>query len=132
MTLCTATRVDGQPCRASPPPGKTLCRWHDPSPEARQRHIAESRRGGVAKAYGELAAGAPLADAVRDLDLGTPDGLRQLLAVVLHALAALPVDVRTCNSFAQLAGAQRSLIESSDVEARLRALEERAPDLRRA
>jgi hypothetical protein len=107
-----------------------LCRWHDPSPEARQRHREESRRGGVQKAYGELAAGAPLAEAVRDLDLGTPDGLRRLLAVVLRALAALPVDVRTCNSFAQLAGAQRSLIESSDVELRLRALEA-AAQLRR-
>jgi len=134
VNTCTASRADGQPCRASPAPGRTLCRWHDPAPEARQRHIAEARRGGHAKAYGSLVSGVPLADAVASFDLGTPDGLRQLLAAVLRGLASLPLDVRAANSFAQVAGVQRALIESSDLDARIRALEERAasPRLRRA
>jgi len=108
--------------------GARFCRWHDPSAEGRARHLEESRRGGHAKAYNALPAGAPLAEsaAVAGLNLSTPAGLVGLLAASLAALARLPFDTRTANALGQLATAQRGILEASDLEQRLAALESRA------
>jgi hypothetical protein len=134
MARCTATAASGEPCKATAQPGRDVCKWHDETPEGRARRKAESRRGGLAKAYGSLPTGAPLADdpKVATLDLGTPDGLRGFLSASLHALARLPFDARTANAIGQLATAQRSLIETSDFEKRLAVLEAAAnrPNLR--
>lgn len=128
MTTCTATKQDGAPCRARPQPGSTFCPWHDPDPEARERHRAASRRGGEAKAYGALAAVAPIQDDLGPgVDLGTAQGGRDLLAVALQRLAALPFDVRIAHALAQLVAIQRAQIETSDLEQRLAALEASAP-----
>lgn len=122
---CTAKAATGSPCRAAVIPGATLCRWHDPSPEAKARHKAESARGGFSKAYGALAAVAALADdpRVARLDLETAEGLRGFLAATLGALATLPFDVRVANGISALATAQRNTIEAGDFERRLGALE---------
>ncbi|MHB1070118.1 MAG: hypothetical protein ACYC1W_09680 [Gemmatimonadaceae bacterium] len=130
---CTALTVTGEPCRASPPPGKARCRWHDPSPAAREKHAAESKRGGLTKAYGALAAVAALADdpRVAALNLETAEGLRGFLAATLGALARLPFDTRTANAISALATAQRNVVEASSIEERLAALEAGAAGPRR-
>jgi hypothetical protein len=59
--------------------------------------------------------------------------LTAFLAQALHALARLPFDTRTANAIGQLATAQRAMIEGSDFERRLAALEAaQSPGLRRA
>ena len=105
--------------------GKTYCRWHSPEPADREKHKAESRRGGLPKAYGALPAVSASVESkgVTAVDLETAEGLRGFLAATLQQLAHLPFDARTANSISSLATAQRSLIEASDFEKRLNALE---------
>jgi hypothetical protein len=54
-----------------------------------------------------------------------------LLAGTLAQLAQLPLDVRHATALGQLATAQRALIEGSDLEQRLAALEAGAAGSRR-
>ncbi len=91
------------------------CRWHDPTPEGRVRHRTESRRGGKNKAYGALATAPAIADVldVDALDLETPAGCLTLLGGVLRQLSHLPFDVRVANATAQVATAQRAMIEQA-------------------
>lgn len=135
-TRCTALAASGAPCKAPPIPGRRVCRWHDPSPEAKAKHKAESKRGGLSKAYGALPSVAALADdpRVAALDLETAEGLRGFLGATLAALARLPFDTRTANAISALATAQRAILETSDFEGRLAALEAVAerPPVRRA
>ena len=122
---CTSLTTGGKPCRAHVEHGSLFCRWHDPSPSARAKHSAESKRGGLAKAYGALPAIAALAEdpAVAALDLETAAGLRGLLSATLGALARLPFDMRSAHAIGALATAQRSTLEISAHEARLAAVE---------
>jgi hypothetical protein len=116
-------------------PGRDVCRWHSPDPADRERHIAESRRGGIARAHGLGPSVAPLAETagIPELDLESPAGLRTFLAATLHGLARLPLDTRVANAVAQVVTCQRAVVESSDFEERLKALEEsRSPGLKRA
>lgn len=128
---CAATKQDGTPCRARVVPGREFCRWHDTSPEARERHREESRRGGESKAYGSLVSVRPIADDLNpDVDMGTADGGRQLLAVALARLAELPFDLRVAHAVAQLVAVQRTQVETTEIERRLDLLEGTSPILR--
>jgi len=122
---CTSRTVNGAACRAAVVPGRTVCRWHDRSPEAKAKHRAESKRGGVSKAYGGLPTAPSIADVLDmdTLDLETPAGSRALLAGALRQLARLPLDVRVANALAQVVTSQRNVIEASDIVRRLDALE---------
>ena len=122
---CAATKASGGPCHAPAQRGKTLCRWHDDSPDAKAKHREESRRGGLAKAYNALPAIESLADdpKLATHDPNTAEGLRECVAVAIRALFKLPFDVRVANAVGSLATAQRALIETSDLERRLAAIE---------
>lgn len=124
---CTSRTANGAPCRAAVAPGREVCRWHDPSKEAKAKHKAESKRGGLSKAYGALPAVAALADdpPVAALDLTTAEGLKRLLAATMHALTRLPLDVRLATCLGQIATAQRGVLTDADFERRLEALEAR-------
>jgi hypothetical protein len=100
---------------------------HDPNPQRREAHKAMSKRGGEAKAYGALAVATPMAETLGDVDLGTADGARQLVSVALSRLAALPFSERTAHALAALVSTQRQLIETSELERRLSALEQHPP-----
>lgn len=111
--------------------GRTFCRFHDPSPEARVRHREASRRGGL-KGIAPPPSVAPVAITGMSITaLETLHGLRRLLARTLAQLAQLPLDVRHATALGQLATAQRALIEGSDIEHRLTALEAGQPGPRR-
>jgi hypothetical protein len=124
-TGCTSRKGNGDPCLAALIPGRDVCRWHSTDPADRERHQAESRRGGLSKAYSAIPSVAPLAETagVSELDLATPTGLRAFLAATLRALAHLPLDTRVANAIAQVVTCQRSVLETSDFEERLRILE---------
>ena len=129
---CTSLTAAGAPCRAAAAPGRERCRWHDDDPTAKAKHLAESARGGFAKAYGAFMAVAPVGDDnLTPANLETLAGLRVLLAGTLHRLAQLPLDVRTATALGQLSTAQKGLIEGADFEHRLAALEAGQPGLRR-
>jgi hypothetical protein len=46
MTRCSATRADGDPCRAHHIADSPYCFWH--SPDTQERRIRAARRGGQA------------------------------------------------------------------------------------
>lgn len=125
---CGSTTKAGAPCRAVPLPGRDYCLFHSPDPADRERLLAQSRRGGQ-KNRAPIADEAPpppsLADTqdVATLDLRTPEGLTGFLAAALGALARLPFDARVANAIGQLATGQRALIDTDDVQKRLKALE---------
>jgi hypothetical protein len=106
-----------------------VCRWHSPDPEDVARHLEESKRGGDSKAYRALASLPPLGDdpEIAALDLSTANGLKRFTAATLRALSRLPFDVRIANAIGQIILAQRTVIETSDLEDRLVALEVMQP-----
>lgn len=122
---CKSRAATGEACKAALMPGRDHCRWHSPDPADRERHLAESRKGGHAKAYGALSSVAPLSESegVVGLDLQTAAGLKALLGHTLKGLANLPFDVRVATAIGQLALAQRSTIETSDLDERIAVLE---------
>jgi hypothetical protein len=125
VSRCPGTTPLGSPCKANVRRGQRWCRWHNPTRKGRARHRAESARGGTSKAYGALAAAPSIADVldVDALNLETPAGLRGLLAGAVRQLARLPLDVRVANALAQVATAQRGIIEASELARRVEALE---------
>lgn len=87
------------------------------------RHRETSRKGGkVGIDRAPLPSVAPIG-IIDTAELETLSGLRRLLAGTLAQLAQLPLDVKTATATGQLATAQRALIEGSDIEQRLAALE---------
>jgi len=60
-------------------------------------------------------------------ELETATGLRTFLAGVLNATVSGAVPVPVAHAVAQLGSALRQLIETSDIEARIEALESRQP-----
>jgi len=87
------------------------------------RHREASRRGGM-KGIAPPPSVAPITiTEITPASLETLVGLRRLLACTLSQLAQLPIDTRTATALGQIATAQRTLIEGSDIETRLAALE---------
>lgn len=125
---CSGTKRDGSRCRAALIPGRDVCRWHSTDPADREKHLAESKRGGYARAYGQLVTVAPLGEAEEFAELrprlATAAGVRDFISLALAQLAQLPFDCKVANAIAQLATAQRGIIDTSDIEERLRIIEE--------
>jgi hypothetical protein len=122
---CTGAKPDGTRCANVATSGRRTCRWHSRRPADIAARLRASSKGGTQKAYGALPAVAALADDPRiaALDLETAGGLRAYLGVTLRALAHLPFDARIANAISALATAQRNMIETSDIAARLDTLE---------
>lgn len=129
---CVAITAADAPCKNSALPGKAHCRWHSPDPADVAKHLAESHRGGVAKAWGLMPIAAPVSESLdlAAVNLESAAGVRRLLAGVLRQLASLPIDARTANAISQVATAQRAAIETGDLEGRLAALEAQRGTLR--
>lgn len=116
MTRCRGQNTtNGQPCKATALPGRDYCFAHDP--ETRDRHRKGAQLGAAQSGrYG------PTLD-VAGVDVGTLDGLRELLARALKQLANLPFNERAANAMAVLAAQLRAILQDADLERRLAALE---------
>lgn len=114
MALCTASTKKGAKCGGSAVGDTELCRWHAPNRNGKSMVVLSA----------ESLATDP---AVAALDLSTPAGLKLLLAITLKALTKLPLDVRLANAMGFLATSQRSIIEQSEIVARIEALENAPP-----
>jgi hypothetical protein len=66
-------------------------------------------------------------DELAAIDLETAGGIKQYLAAALRALARLPFGVKSAHAISALASAQRTTVETSELEQRLAALEAAAP-----
>ncbi len=114
MSYCTATRRNGEPCRAQALPERRLCWAHDP--EMRQKADAARRRGGENKA-----------NAVRARKKMGAD-LHDISKMIEAALAGVYKGTMTPQqgqSIASLAGAWVRLHDAGEVQARIEELEAR-------
>jgi len=105
-------------------PGRDVCRWHSSDPDDVAKHREESRRGGENRRREPFTL--DLLATVLDVDvlnLETAAGTRKLLAETIRHLARRPFSTATANSMSQCVLAQRSVIETSDLEERLTVLE---------
>ena len=116
---CQAVRKDGQPCRAPAQPGASLCLWHDPD-------RAEAAR--EARSRGAVAAGKVRALQARRAKLDTPRALVRFVAGVVQDVLDGQVEVDAARAALYGVNVQRLLLEQSDIEARLTALEQRLAD----
>lgn len=90
----------------------------------RRRHREESRRGG---SVGNRPSGPPLARSLDMQALGpctSPAAILLVLGAAMRALCELPTDTRVTNALALLATSTARLIETSDLDDRVTALEQ--------
>jgi hypothetical protein len=114
---CTHTKRDGTRCNAFARPGKSCCTFHDPDHAA--KFAAGRRRGG--KSRSRQLAVLP-ADAA-DLPLRTVADVTTLLALTINQTRRGQLDAKISNAVGYLASVLLKAMETSEVEARLAALE---------
>ena len=116
-TTCKATTTAGSPCSAQPVRPSGWCYWHDPA-IATERAEAR-RRGGEHRSNRRRAAKAvPPAMSTDDL-LAT-------LSEAIRRVEAGELEPGVVNAMANLARAMNAIRESSEIEQRIRDLEQRA------
>jgi hypothetical protein len=112
--VCTSTRKDGQACRAPALPRREACWAHDPAQAeaAREARAWGARKGNRTRA---LRAGLPRFD--------NPRGLVKFTGLVLAGVLAGRIAPDVGRTIFYGVNTQRSLLEASDLEKRLEALE---------
>ena len=114
---CHGTRKDGAACRAPALPGSTLCWSHDP----RQAEVAAQARAAGAAKGGRLRA-----LAARRSRLDTPRQLMAFIAALAHDTLSGRVAPDVSRAVAYALSLQLRLLEASELEQRIAALEQRA------
>jgi hypothetical protein len=113
---CEGTKADGRRCGAAAARGRPYCLFHDPE---RVDEAAEARRLGGLRRRRE-----GILTAAFDLDeLRTIDGVRRLVDVVVIDTLGLDNGIGRSRVLLAAAGVALRIIEDSDFEARLMALE---------
>jgi hypothetical protein len=115
---CQATAASGQPCAATPRPGRPYCLWHDPDAAEHRREL--SRKGGRARSN--------QARAKKGLPAGvmTNDELRGLVGLTIKGVLAGRVEPGVGNCVANLSRSYIAITEAGELEERLQALERQA------
>ena len=113
---CSATTTAGQPCRATPLPGRPLCLWHDPEADD-MRQAARSK-------------GAASANRLRSIRGHQPklDSVPRLVAYnsrLIYTVIAGELDPNVARTIVYALLLQKGLIEVGDIEKRLAAVESR-------
>ena len=113
---CQATAVDGRSCRATPLHDEPSCFWHSPS---HAEEATEARRlGGTRRRRDKTLVG------VFDLSsLDTVQGIRRFLEIAMFDTLALEGSIGRSRTLIQGVQAASRLLEASDLEARIAALE---------
>ena len=114
---CKQVREDGSRCMAPPLTGSDFCFWHDPD---NQEVAAEARRlGGIRRRREKTLIGA------YDVgELASVDELRRLLQVAVLDTLALENSIHRSRTLGYLTSVGANLLEKSQFEGRLQALEE--------
>ena len=114
--LCTATRIDGKSCRATPT-RDGLCMAHSPG-------LAEKRRAAYAKGGRNRARHIRLAKLVPPRLVPVYERLEAALAEVHEG----DLDARRAQAMAALAGAMVRVLTAGELEGRLRRIEATVAD----
>ncbi len=118
LSQCLGTNRDGNPCSATPDPGATFCRWHDPNRESEReewRRKGGAARSNRARARKQLAAAAL-----------TIDDLDALLCRALVQVAAGKMEPGVGTSMAGIARTVVAIRSTGELERRLEELERQA------
>jgi hypothetical protein len=119
---CTATAQHGGLCRAFAPAGRRSCRVHDPE---RRDEVQAARSKGATNA------GKARTMQGRRRRLTTPAALLSFLDTLIWDAIEGKYDPKLVNAITAAVNVQRALIESSELEQRLAALEAAAGQTRR-
>ncbi len=112
---CQATAASGQPCSATPRPGRPFCLWHDPEAEEARREL--SRKGGAARSNRARAAKRLPPEAMSLTEL------QGVLSSVLRDVIAGKTEPGVGNCAAGLGRAIAAIAQVADLEERLTELE---------
>jgi hypothetical protein len=123
---CQATAASGNPCSATPRPGRPYCLWHDPQAEGLRRDL--SRKGGAARSN-RAKARKQMTDAAL-----APAELQGLIGATIRSVLAGKKSPGIGQAIASLARAAIAIREATEWEERLTRLEAAAgvADRRRA
>jgi hypothetical protein len=120
VARCIGTTKDGKPCAAKPRPGTQLCPWH--SPDLAARRVEWSAKGGASKSNKARAK-----KALPDEPLST-DELLAYLSVAFKAVLSGKLTPNIGNALGTLARTMAEIRKTTEIEARLDALEACAND----
>jgi len=115
---CLGQTKDGTSCAAKPLPGSDRCPWHDPAWADRRQEW--SKKGGRAKSNARRAKKSLPADIMTD------DELLSWLGVAFRAVIGGKMQPNVGTAAASIAKAMVIVRQSSELEARLLELEQRA------
>lgn len=116
---CSFTKPNKQRCGAKCVTDSEFCFFHDP--DTREEHHEATVRGGKER----LKPGATLPPDTPDLPLRTSEDVRRALEETYNGVRCGRLAVNVGNCLAVIAQALIKAVESSDVERRLAAVEER-------
>jgi hypothetical protein len=116
---CSGRKRDGSPCPNAARPGKPTCWVHDP--ELADRRAEGRRRGGLNRSRPAVT----LPRATPDAPLESVQDVARFLAVTLNQARTGRVGVNVANCLFVGAGVLLRALETSDLERRIAALEER-------
>ena len=110
---CACTRANGEPCRGYAVTGSRYCFAHDPAQAAKRTDAR--RRGGSAGMV------EPLPES--SLSIRNMGDVLELIETTINDVRAGRVDTKTANAVGYLANIAVKVIQQTDIEARLEALE---------
>ncbi len=112
-TKCALIKSDGEPCKGYAVSGSKYCFAHDPAQETKRR--AAQRKGGEA---GRVATLPESSLSVRNMS-----DVLELIELTINDVRAGRLDVKVANAIGYLANVSVKVIQQTDIEARLEALE---------
>lgn len=118
VVTCRGVTRDGKPCGAKPRPGTDLCPWH--SADLAERRREWSRRGGINSSNRARAR-----KRIPDGALTTAETLG-LLGIVFKGVIAVRVEPGVGTACATIARAMNDLVKTTEIEERIRELEQAA------
>jgi len=121
---CTATKRDGAPCSAAALTGDTKCHFH--SAAAWQKRKAAQQNGGLVTA-GKIKQLIPthLQNSIPDLKLDSPQDAKTALEKTLNWVLKGAISSTTATAVTNCLSVFVRLVEATEVDAKIRELEER-------
>ena len=123
LPRCSATCLDGQPCRSPAQPGKTCCMFHDP--EAAPMLEEARRKGGLTRA----AMLGPVDLGIGELDWTTAAGLARIMAGAGEKMLAGQLDPSRARALSEMAGRMLAALGGQVLDERLCAIESALEEL---
>jgi hypothetical protein len=122
---CTATRLDGEPCKAQALPGGDRCLFHDP--QRREQVDLARRAGGISSRRGPTT----LPPDTADLPLATVADVSAALAQTINLVRRGQLDAKTANSAGYLLNVLLRALEGDALERQIEEMRQEMEALHR-